>query len=68
MEGFKIRMKVEYSQLKSRVDSLDLFVTKQSKEQTVSDDELTILHNQLISMQNYLSYLKQRCIMHDVEI
>lgn len=41
---------------------------KQEGERTVSDDEYAILQLQLTYMESYLSYLQQRCAMHDVEI
>lgn len=65
MEPYKIRMKVEYSQLKQRVDKLNSFL---SRENDIDETEIDLLLQQFNHMSKYLEILRIRCEKHKVEI
>lgn len=68
MEPFKISMKVEYSQLNRRVQSLQDFLNKQSIHQTIDFDEIDNLKKQLEAMVTYRDILYTRCVKYKIEI
>lgn len=69
MEGWKVRLKVEYSQLESRVSRLQLAIFKAKNEVTMlSKDDVDLLELQLGHMENYLQVLRKRCVKYGVEI
>lgn len=65
MESYKIRMKVEYSQLKQRVDKLNSFL---SRENDIDETEIDLLSQQFNHMSKYLEILRIRCEKNKVEI
>lgn len=70
MEGHEIRLKVEYSQLDSKIASLRAFLGKlhYSEDSLVSAEERTLLLDQLDLMVKYRDILVQRCRLHNIKI
>lgn len=54
------KLENERDELKSRLDKLTLFLDKQRKEQTVSNQQLVLLNRQWLLMCGYLSILDWR--------
>lgn len=67
MESYKIRMKVEFSQLEQRLDSLVKF-TESSKFSTLNEDQANLLIEQLGGMRVYYNALKKRCKNENIDI
>ena len=68
MEGYEVRMKVEFSQLDSKIKSLKTFIDNQGINLTISETEYDLLIKQLDHMCQYLDILKQRCNIHSINI
>lgn len=54
------KLENERDELKLRLDKLTLFLDKQRKEQTVSDEQIDLLYRQRIFMQGYKNILDLR--------
>lgn len=61
------RLDQERAELKFRLDKLTLFLDKQKKEQTVSDEQLRLLYFQYMYMCGYMRTLNQRIKDLDLE-
>lgn len=69
MEGYEIRLKVEYSQLKSKIISLRTFLGNiEYKVADISEEEHTLLKEQLDAMVAYHDILEKRCKIHNINI
>lgn len=65
--GFKLRLKVEYSQLNFKINSLNSFINANLIDNSIGD-ELDLLIKQLAYMKDYQGVLAKRCKLHGIEI
>lgn len=67
MKSSKASMKVEYSQLNLRCQSLNYLINSTSFNE-IDDEEKALLKIQYKYMTEYLSILGKRCRMHNINI
>lgn len=65
MEGFQVRLKVEYSQLNSRINALKVRLDSSAD---IEQEEIDLMKKQLSYMEKYARVLLQRCNRNNVII
>lgn len=69
MDGWKLRLQVEYRQLKSRHSKIkDTIKRYADGSMSMDEDNIALIQEQEIYMGNYLDVLRKRCELNDIEI
>lgn len=67
MQPWMVRLKEEYSQLNQRIEKLERFEYTSAYAE-LSNDDKSLLKSQRLAMRKYLSVLKLRCNLHNINI
>lgn len=68
MEEWKKRLAEEANDLSHRINSLDVFLKDTKKTETLEEDALFLLNEQLVHMTKYSEILNQRLELNGVDI
>lgn len=69
MDSWKLRLQVEYRQLKSRHAKINSTIKRYADGSLAMDeDNIALIQEQEKHMFNYLDVLRKRCELNDIEI
>ena len=69
MDSWKLRLQVEYRQLKSRHSKIKQTIERYAAGSlSMDEDNMALIQEQEIYMNNYLEVLHKRCELNDIEI
>lgn len=67
MQPWMLRLKEEYGELSQRIEKLERF-RYTSAYTELSNEDKVLLESQLVAMLEYISILKSRCVLHNINI